>query len=141
MTRPSVGAIGHPRLLPGTERDIGTETWRRPGTSPSPVPAGAAQRADSGSCAIRTSQDVPPLAAIAAQPGRSGTAPDDRGQLRDRCLSAVRYVPDSQPVLLSGLIWQILVQPSRPTARIHPMYPAIPTSGMFVEVLPTEGWV
>lgn len=37
-----------------------------------------------------------------------------------------------QPVLLSGFIWQILVQPSRPAARIDPMYPAIPTSGMFV---------
>lgn len=58
--------------------------------------------------------------------------------------AAVRYVPLSPVILLSGAIWQVLVQPSRGTARIEPMLPvirAIPTSNHLLGVLPRGGWV
>ena len=56
-----------------------------------------------------------------------------------QCVPAVRYVPLSLVILLSGAIWQVLVHPSRPTARIdqlHPAIQAIPTFGTCGSVLP-----
>ncbi len=49
-----------------------------------------------------------------------------------RSVPVVRYIQLSLIVLLSGAIWQILVQPSSLTARIDPMHPVI-------RVIPTFG--
>ena len=45
---------------------------------------------------------------------------------------AVRYVPLSRAILPSGAIWQVLVHPSKPTARMDPIHPAI-------QAIPTFG--
>lgn len=50
-----------------------------------------------------------------------------------RYVPTVRSVPLSLAILLSGAIWQVLVHPSRPTARmdqLHPAIQAIPTFGI-----------
>lgn len=88
------------------------------------------------------------LAASARCSGGSGLTPADPpnlqpgGERRQRphlglCPIAtnvpfVLYIHPSPIVLLSGAIWQVLVQPSRPTGRIEPTYhviQAIPTFG------------
>jgi hypothetical protein len=154
---PGLGPFMHPRPGADARREqsftmAGDQAGRLAGQPVAPIFATNSQRDgrddtgyDPSETPVLPSREdrtlVPRGAATYSDPAERFRRAGARGPRRPVCpryIPAVRYVPLSLAILPCQAIWQVLAHPSRPTARMYPLRPAIqaiPTFGTCGRVL------